>query len=170
MNIVQQGVSIPDTISSKVIEFVASQPNVNIVVEVGKNMTSGGGFVFLFTIFVLACFIGYYVVWNVTPALHSPLMSVTNAVSSVIIVGALLASGNPEFSSVQIIGVIAIVLVAINIIGGFLITSRMLALYKSKQDKNDGSSMLKNISSVRKLFQNIYSRIAKIFNKQTKSS
>ncbi len=87
----------------------------------------------LLSIFVLACFVGYYVVWSVTPALHTPLMSVTNAISSVIIVGALIAAGAAaEFDTSKIFGLVAIVLAAVNIFGGFLVTQRMLAMYKKK--------------------------------------
>jgi len=85
------------------------------------------------TVFVLAIFVGYYVVWSVTPALHTPLMSVTNAVSSVIIVGALLAAGPADWSAAKILGLIAIALAAVNIFGGFAVTHRMLAMYKKKQ-------------------------------------
>src|SRR3546814_12256456 len=78
---------------------------------------------------VLACFVGYYVVWSVTPALHTPLMSVTNAISSVIVVGALIAAGaSPEFNASKIFGLLAIVLVSVNIFGGFLVTPRMLEI------------------------------------------
>ena len=84
------------------------------------------------TVFVLACFVGYYVVWRVTPALHSPLMAVTNAVSSVIIVGALLAAGLRGFGASQMFGAIAVALAAVNIFGGFLVTRRMLAMFKKK--------------------------------------
>ncbi len=94
-------------------------------------------FIYLFSIFVLAVFIGYYVVWNVTPALHTPLMSVTNAISSVIVVGALLAVGVQAASSgstaAMIFGFIALVLASVNIFGGFLVTNRMLAMYKKKE-------------------------------------
>ena len=86
------------------------------------------------TVFILACFVGYYVVWKVTPALHSPLMAVTNAVSSVIIVGALLAAGPIEMSSSKLMGLGAVVLASINIFGGFIVTQRMLAMYKKKTD------------------------------------
>ena len=89
-------------------------------------------FVSLLTIFALACFIGYYVVWRVTPALHSPLMAVTNAVSSVIIVGALLAAGLKVLGAAQLFGAIAVVLAAINIFGGFIVTHRMLSMFKKK--------------------------------------
>jgi NAD(P) transhydrogenase subunit alpha len=85
------------------------------------------------TVFVLAVFVGYYVVWKVTPALHSPLMSVTNAISSVIIVGALLAAGGADNEAAQWLGFIGIVLAAINIFGGFVVTSRMLAMFSSKK-------------------------------------
>ena len=94
-------------------------------------------FIFRLSIFILSIFIGYYVVWSVTPSLHTPLMSVTNAISSVIIVGAIIAalSGNDGtiFSSSSIFGFLAIVLAAINIFGGFLVTQRMLAMYKKKR-------------------------------------
>lgn len=85
------------------------------------------------SIFVLAIFVGYYVVWSVTPALHTPLMSVTNAISSVIIVGALVAAGPGDWSIAKILGLIAIALAAVNIFGGFAVTQRMLAMYKKKQ-------------------------------------
>jgi NAD(P) transhydrogenase subunit alpha len=84
------------------------------------------------TVFALACFVGYYVVWKVTPALHSPLMSVTNAISSVIVVGALLAAGPGEFSFAKVMGFLAIALAAVNIFGGFIVTQRMLQMFKKK--------------------------------------
>ena len=94
-------------------------------------------FIYLFAIFVLAIFIGYYVVWNVTPALHTPLMSVTNAISSVIVVGALLAAGTGALASgstvAMIFGFFALTLASVNIFGGFLVTQRMLAMYKKKE-------------------------------------
>ena len=101
-------------------------------------------FIFQLSIFVLAIFVGYYVVWSVTPALHTPLMSVTNAISSVIVVGALLAVGSAAAPLIageaaggttasRIFGGIALVLAAINIFGGFLVTQRMLAMYRKKQ-------------------------------------
>ena len=89
-------------------------------------------FVVLFTVFVLACFVGYHVVWRVTPALHSPLMAVTNAISSVIIVGALIAAGTGGFGFSEIVGFIAITLASVNIFGGFLVTYRMLSMFKKK--------------------------------------
>ena len=92
-------------------------------------------FVSLLTIFALACFVGYYVVWRVTPALHSPLMAVTNAVSSVIIVGALLAAGLRGLGAAQLFGAIAVALAAVNIFGGFIVTHRMLSMFKKKPVK-----------------------------------
>lgn len=85
------------------------------------------------TVFVLACFVGYYVVWRVTPALHSPLMAVTNAISSVIIVGALIAAGPIEMSLSKLMGFFAVVLASINIFGGFIVTQRMLAMFSKKK-------------------------------------
>jgi H+-translocating NAD(P) transhydrogenase subunit alpha len=90
-------------------------------------------FISQLSIFVLAIFVGYYVVWSVTPALHTPLMAVTNAISSVIIVGAIIAVGPSELSLSKIFGFIAMVLAAINIFGGFTVTHRMLAMYKKKK-------------------------------------
>ena len=90
-------------------------------------------FVFHFAIFILAIFVGYYVVWSVTPALHTPLMSVTNAISSVIIVGALLAVGLSASGIATTFGFIGLVLASVNIFGGFLVTQRMLAMYKKKE-------------------------------------
>ena len=93
-------------------------------------------FVFRFSIFVLAIFVGYFVVWGVTPALHTPLMSVTNAISSVIVVGALVAVAVPALNDEawvsKILGFFALILASVNIFGGFLVTSRMLAMYKKK--------------------------------------
>ena len=108
------------------------------------HAVTGGGidpFVFRFSIFILAVFVGYYVVWSVTPALHTPLMSVTNAISSVIVVGALLAvsvelttrDSGPIWA--RILGFFALILASVNIFGGFLVTQRMLAMYKKKGDK-----------------------------------
>lgn len=88
------------------------------------------------TVFVLACFVGYYVVWRVTPALHSPLMGITNAISSVIIVGAIIAAGPSEWSFSTLMGFIAVILAAINIFGGFIVTRRMLNMFKKKEVKS----------------------------------
>ena len=96
-------------------------------------------FIFRLSIFVLTIFIGYYVVWSVTPSLHTPLMSVTNAISSVIIVGAIIAAANLSlnvgFKLSNMFGFVAILLAAINIFGGFLVTQRMLQMYKKKKKK-----------------------------------
>ena len=89
-------------------------------------------FVFLFAVFLMACFVGYYVVWNVTPALHSPLMSVTNAISSVIVVGAMLATGLAVSGWAMGFGFIAVTLASVNIFGGFVVTQRMLQMFKKK--------------------------------------
>ncbi len=89
--------------------------------------------IFQITVFVLAIFVGYYVVWSVTPALHTPLMSVTNAISSVIIVGALLAAGPEEMSLARILGLVALGLAAVNIFGGFTVTQRMLGMFRRKR-------------------------------------
>ena len=96
-------------------------------------------FMFQFSIFVMAIFVGYYVVWSVTPALHTPLMSVTNAISSVIVVGALLAVGVSLIADdsgpilARVLGFVALILASINIFGGFLVTQRMLAMYQKKK-------------------------------------
>ena len=89
-------------------------------------------FVIGLTVFFLACIIGYYVVWSVTPALHSPLMSVTNAISSVIIVGAILAAGPGGYGVSKIFGMIGVILASVNIFGGFIVTYRMLSMFKKK--------------------------------------
>jgi NAD(P) transhydrogenase subunit alpha len=110
-------------------------------VGAAAHVASGGAidpFVFRLTIFVLAVFVGYYVVWSVTPALHTPLMSVTNAISSVIVVGALLSVGVALSADdhgsrlARIFGFIALILASVNIFGGFLVTERMLSMYKKK--------------------------------------
>ena len=108
-------------------------------------LAAGGGsgdvspFVYQLMVFVVAIFVGYYVVWSVTPALHTPLMSVTNAISSVIVVGALLATGVALVSQgsmlAKVFGFLALVMAAINIFGGFMVTQRMLAMYKKKEPR-----------------------------------
>ena len=96
-------------------------------------------FIFRLSIFILSIFVGYYVVWSVTPSLHTPLMSVTNAISSVIIFGAIIAalagSSNSIFEPSNLFGFLAIILAAVNIFGGFLVTQRMLQMYKKKKGK-----------------------------------
>lgn len=102
--------------------------------------TNGGGacvdFISILSIFVLACFVGYYVVWSVTPALHTPLMSVTNAISSVIVVGALIAAAAAGSASSKWLGLVAVALASVNIFGGFAVTARMLAMYKKKERRD----------------------------------
>jgi len=89
-------------------------------------------FMMSFSIFILAIFVGYHVVWNVTPALHAPLMSVTNAISSIVIVGAIIAAGPIEMNLPTVLGLIAVGLAAVNIFGGFMVTQRMLAMFKKR--------------------------------------
>ncbi len=107
--------------------------------EAGQVAAQGGGaggvspLVIGLTVFVLAVFVGYHVVWRVTPALHSPLMAVTNAISSVIIVGALIAAGPADLSFSEAMGFVAVVLASVNIFGGFIVTQRMLSMFKKKQ-------------------------------------
>ena len=109
---------------------------------------AGGGavdpFVYQFMVFVITIFVGYYVVWSVTPALHTPLMSVTNAISSVIVVGALLAVGVPLLASgslaAKVFGFLALAMASVNIFGGFLVTQRMLAMYKKNSQRREGSA------------------------------
>ena len=103
------------------------------IAAVSHAATGVDPFIFRFAIFVLAIFVGYYVVWSVTPALHTPLMSVTNAISSVIVVGALLAVGISASGLATGFGFLALVLASVNIFGGFLVTQRMLAMYKKKE-------------------------------------
>ena len=91
--------------------------------------------IFYITIFVMAIFVGYHVVWNVTPALHTPLMSVTNAISAIIVVGAMLAAGSTDEFWGQILGFSAVVLASINLFGGFMVTQRMLEMFKKKEKK-----------------------------------
>jgi NAD(P) transhydrogenase subunit alpha len=92
-------------------------------------------FVLNLTVFVLAIFVGYHVVWNVTPALHTPLMAVTNAISGIIIVGAMLAAGPVKLDIGTVLGLIAVTLAAVNVFGGFLVTQRMLDMFKKKTSK-----------------------------------
>ena len=92
-------------------------------------------FVILLTIFVLAGFVGYYVIWKVTPALHSPLMAVTNAISSVIVAGAIIALLKAESAWIEVVAFVAILIASVNIFGGFIVTNRMLAMFKKKEKK-----------------------------------
>ena len=104
-----------------------------LVQQAPPTITGGTPFVFELTVFVLAVFVGYHVVWRVTPALHSPLMSVTNAISSVIIVGALIAAGPLGVSFAKIMGFVSVTLAAVNIFGGFIVTQRMLQMFQRKR-------------------------------------
>lgn len=104
-----------------------------LIVEQAEVITALPFFVTGLTVFVLACFVGYYVVWRVTPALHSPLMAVTNAISSVIIVGALIAAGPAIMGVSKLMGFAAVVLASVNIFGGFIVTQRMLAMFSKKK-------------------------------------
>ncbi len=124
-----------DAAAQAVRQAVEDMPAVADAAGAAAHGASGGmvdPFVFRFAIFVLAIFVGYYVVWSVTPALHTPLMSVTNAISSVIVVGALLAVGISASGLASGFGFVALVLASVNIFGGFLVTQRMLAMYKKK--------------------------------------
>ena len=112
--------------SARVTELLAAQATA--VPAHGADALTAG-----LTVFVLACFVGYYVVWNVTPALHSPLMGVTNAISSVIVVGAILAAGTADNWGARIFGFLAVTFASVNIFGGFLVTRRMLAMFQTKK-------------------------------------
>lgn len=115
-------------------DIMNSDANTQAVVAVKEVMVSGvDPFIFAVTVFVLACFVGYYVVWKVTPALHTPLMSVTNAISSIIVVGAILAIATTAGSVASNLGIAAIFIASINIFGGFIVTQRMLQMFKKKK-------------------------------------
>ncbi len=110
-------------LATEAVLLTAAQPSVE----------THGNFLALLTVFALACFVGFYVVWSVTPALHSPLMSVTNAISSVIIVGGLLAAGPAHIDFSSVMGFFAVILASVNIFGGFIVTHRMLQMFKKKK-------------------------------------
>ncbi|MEM6463097.1 MAG: proton-translocating transhydrogenase family protein [Pseudomonadota bacterium] len=133
---VEEALENLESATEAVVDAVSELPEVADAVGAAASGASGGivdPFIFRFAIFVLAIFVGYYVVWSVTPALHTPLMSVTNAISSVIVVGALLAVGVSASGLATGFGFIALVLASVNIFGGFLVTQRMLAMYKKKE-------------------------------------
>ncbi|OQM74871.1 NAD(P) transhydrogenase subunit alpha [Manganibacter manganicus] len=138
MDALQKALDQLDQASAAVRLAIQDLANGNGATEAAGNAAhalSGGAidpFVFRLAIFVLAIFVGYYVVWSVTPALHTPLMAVTNAISSVIVVGALLAVGISATGAATGFGFIALTLASVNIFGGFLVTQRMLAMYKKK--------------------------------------
>lgn len=132
----QQGViEQADTIvkAANDLSFQAGNLALQVSQMVPPEATTTPFFVMGLTVFVLACFVGYYVVWRVTPALHSPLMAVTNAISSVIIVGALIAAGPEEMNLSKWMGFFAVILASINIFGGFIVTRRMLAMFSKKK-------------------------------------
>jgi NAD(P) transhydrogenase subunit alpha len=104
-----------------------------LIMGTGVVVSEVEPFIYLLAIFLMACFVGYYVVWNVTPALHSPLMSVTNAISSVIVVGAMLATGLGTSGWAMGFGFIAVILASVNIFGGFVVTQRMLSMFRKRQ-------------------------------------
>lgn len=125
-----------DTIRQKAASL--SQQANELAAQAGALQTvAHGGMPFLYglTVFVLACFVGYYVVWKVTPALHTPLMSVTNAVSGIIIVGAIIALGAGGEGVSSVSGFVAVVIASINIFGGFVVTQRMLSMFQKKEKK-----------------------------------
>ncbi len=133
---VEQALENLESATDAVVKAVTEMPEAADAAGAAAHGASGGmidPFVFRFAIFVLAIFVGYYVVWSVTPALHTPLMAVTNAISSVIVVGALLAVGISASGLATGFGFIALVLASVNIFGGFLVTQRMLAMYKKKE-------------------------------------
>jgi NAD(P) transhydrogenase subunit alpha len=130
--IVDQAAKLADKAAELAVQAAQLAGNATQIV-VGQAPAGEGYFLGLFTIFVLACFVGFYVVWSVTPALHSPLMSVTNAISSVIIVGGLLAAGPAHFDFSKFMGFFAVILASVNIFGGFIVTQRMLAMFKKKK-------------------------------------
>ena len=105
------------------------------IAELAPTSAGVDPFIFAITAFVLACFVGYFVVWKVTPALHTPLMSVTNAISGVILVGAIIALGASTSFEIGLVSFVAIVLASINIFGGFVVTWRMLEMFKTKSTK-----------------------------------
>ncbi len=107
--------------------------------HLAETVTAHAGvdpFIFFFTVFVLAVFVGYHVVWNVTPALHTPLMSLTNAISSIVVVGAILAAAPLEMGAPTLLGLGAVMLAAVNIVGGFMVTQRMLAMFRKRDGGN----------------------------------
>lgn len=130
-DILKEASDVSEYIQNMASEIVRLQAeNDQLVSSVGGH---GDFFVSALIIFVLACFVGYYVVWRVTPALHSPLMGITNAISSVIIVGAILAAGAAASGFSGILGFLAVTLASVNIFGGFIITNRMLSMFKKKK-------------------------------------
>ncbi len=128
-----------NTISKQAGELAEQASALQAQSQALQEQISHGGmidpFIFGITVLVLACFVGYYVVWRVTPALHTPLMSVTNAISGIIIVGAIIALGPNDFGFSHTLGFIAVTIASINIFGGFVVTQRMLDMFKKKERK-----------------------------------
>lgn len=120
-----------EEISEKALQLSNELQSLALETQIGP-VAGVDPFIFAITIFSLACFIGYYVVWKVTPALHTPLMSITNAISGIIIIGALIASGSDKMGLSLILGFFAVFLASINIFGGFIVTERMLEMFKKK--------------------------------------
>jgi NAD(P) transhydrogenase subunit alpha len=137
------GAVVRDGVQHATPDIILAQLDIIAAASGGAMHAVGGAavdpFVFRLSIFVLAIFVGYYVVWSVTPALHTPLMSVTNAISSVIVVGALLAVGVPLVANdagpvwARALGFVALIFASVNIFGGFLVTQRMLGMYQKKK-------------------------------------
>jgi len=120
--------------SAEALSNQASSLALQISQSISSDMAGGMPFFVMgLTVFMLACFVGYYVVWRVTPALHSPLMAITNAISSVIIIGALIAAGPEAFTFSKWIGFLAVILASVNIFGGFIVTRRMLQMFSKKK-------------------------------------
>lgn len=114
-------------------EFSSQLISLNVGLKAQEMNTEIDPFIFAITVFVLSCFIGYFVVWKVTPALHTPLMSVTNAISGIVIIGAMIALGPEGFNGSQIFGFMAVLLASINIFGGFYVTHRMLEMFRKNK-------------------------------------
>ena len=121
-------------ISQKAAELASRLQEINAKIPLAEVYHTGGvdPLVFAVTIFTLACFVGYYVVWKVTPSLHTPLMSITNAISGIIIIGALIAGSSASFGASSALGFAAVFFASINIFGGFVVTERMLEMFKKK--------------------------------------
>ena len=148
-NDIANSLTIMSTEQAKLAEFAKSLASQAQTAALHSAESAPGHSFFItgLTVFILACFVGYYVVWRVTPALHSPLMAVTNAVSSVIIVGALLAAGPVELTAATWMGLGGVVLAAINIFGGFIVTQRMLQMYKKKVDIKNSKAERHQVNS-----------------------
>lgn len=124
-------ISQANEISAKANALATNLSEINTNIPI--NITDGIDPLFhMSTIFILACFVGYYVVWKVTPSLHTPLMSITNAISGIIILGALIASSSSDFDTASMLGFFAAFIAAVNIFGGFVVTQRMLLMFKKK--------------------------------------